>query len=485
MRARSAKQRFPVAQWKEDLAVIHDTAIKMSQKQVIKTGRHSTQGTGTITPNSGFGTPNQIWSSRRSISNYLGIGGNSSEQTTRAPSPSGEGDVPLSMGSRTGPGHISERKARGRKRLRKLAPDSRDSSVRSRSARRSIFKSGASSRANSTDRSTVKGKQPITKSALSGPMPSSSAARDQAPDSRVSRISEHTDEDKHEPANASQGDLRQFNFSNNNNYDDNVSRQSVCEESDMEASVDPSVVDEYLLTPEQVENEREKLRVANLRRTLEAHAGGSASEGSTLPPFAPSASLVGGSTPSLPGTPLAADGLMPVSGTGTPRDSITVPTDSYLSLDRVLQGKKDYKLQNVEPSFNDPTGLYYQSFEHKLRKLNGKNSESSLCIEEYLTRSERDWFNRYRNVKLGKSPASSQASSIFRVERQRPDEPAVSDVRISDARSDEGAEQFLLQEDYAPPTGIRKLLLRRIGQWPLYTFLLAFVSIRVSNRHNR
>lgn len=38
MRARSALQRFPVADWKELLATMHETAIKVNQKAAIKNG---------------------------------------------------------------------------------------------------------------------------------------------------------------------------------------------------------------------------------------------------------------------------------------------------------------------------------------------------------------------------------------------------------------------------------------------------------------
>lgn len=38
------------------------------------------------------------------------------------------------------------------------------------------------------------------------------------------------------------------------------------------------------------------------------------------------------------------------------------------------------------------------------------------------------------------------------------------------------ADEFLLGEDYAPPTGLKRILRLRVGDWPLYSILLAFVS---------
>ena len=469
MRAQSAQQRFPVAQWKDDLAIMHETAIKMSQKQSAKQSRQSAHASGTATPASETASPPQPWS-RRHFPGTPASGGNVSEPTTRAPSPSADDGGPLSLGSRVGPGHGGERQGRVRNRLSKPAPGSRDSSVHSQSAKKSIFRSARSSRANSPDRSTGNAKQTLAKELISRPMALAPAAM---PGNRVSRITEHMNEDNDDTTTSGEGDIRQFDFSHGVSSDDSIYSRSGRDEGE---GVDPSVVDEYLMTPEQVENESEKRRVAKLRRTLELHADRNAVGGVSLPPFAPSGFITGETTPSRPGTPLADDRLISAGGSQTPREQTTAPAESYLSLGSVLQGKSDYKLQNVAPFFNDPTGLYYQSFEQKLGKLNGKNSETSLCIEDYLMESEKDWFNRYRNVKLGKSAASSRASSIFRVQRQGPDEEAASDVPMSDADSIEGADQFLLQDDYVPPSGIRKLLLRRIGQWPLYTFLLAFVS---------
>ena len=296
---------------------------------------------------------------------------------------------------------------------------------------------------------------------------------------RISRIAEHQDEDNAEQ-HSSQGDLRQFDFESRNPFDDSGSGRSINDDTENDnSSVDERTMDEYILTPEQLENEKEKRRISKIQRRLEAAAGSDNGEGSSFGRDRQFTLASRANSPSIPGTPNVDDRLMPLNGSEPqdPFDDSNAPKEPYLSLGSVLQGKKDYKLQSVEPFFTDPTGLYYQAFEQKLQKLNGKNSENSLCIEDYLMQSERDWFNRYRSVKLGKSAASSRASSIFRVERQAPNEPSIHEMAVgSDDGSDDQTAQFMLKEDYTPPTGIRKIMLRRIGKWPVYTFLLALVS---------
>ena len=145
----------------------------------------------------------------------------------------------------------------------------------------------------------------------------------------------------------------------------------------------------------------------------------------------------------------------------------------------VLQGKVDYALQNVEPFFNDPTGLYYKAFNSELKDLTSKNSEDALCIENFLVMSEKDWFNRLHKVKMGKRASRARADSIFQVPQRR--QGSVVSIFNENVESaavpDNSAEQYLLREQYKPPTGLRKLLLRRARSWPFYSFLLAFVRV--------
>jgi alpha-1,3-glucan synthase len=152
---------------------------------------------------------------------------------------------------------------------------------------------------------------------------------------------------------------------------------------------------------------------------------------------------------------------------------------SSLSLAGVVGERRDYNLQKVEPSFTDPNKEYYHEFERKLEDLTGKNSENQLCIEEFLEKSEKKWFNRYRDAKLGKSQSATPASSIFRgLGGASSPEPPVYERAYHNSYTSEGAvNQFLIDKDYVPPSGLKALLLRRIGDWPIYSLLLAFVRL--------
>lgn len=156
-----------------------------------------------------------------------------------------------------------------------------------------------------------------------------------------------------------------------------------------------------------------------------------------------------------------------------PRGNYNSARNSTLSIASVVGEKTDFELQKTNPFFTDPKQDYSRSFEQKLSNLNGKNSYST-CIEDFIEKSEKDWFNRLREVKLGKT--STPVSSIFRFKDASPRESMFNEGswNVGDSK-----DEFLLERDYRPPTGVKKILLRRLGDWPLYSLLLAFVSLEL------
>jgi alpha-1,3-glucan synthase len=155
---------------------------------------------------------------------------------------------------------------------------------------------------------------------------------------------------------------------------------------------------------------------------------------------------------------------------------------STLSLEDVVGDKNDFSLQKVDPSFTDSTEEYYNDFKAKLRTLSPSNSESALCIEDFLVKSEKAWFSRFRDAKLGKKSLSndSRVSSPFRLSRSSTPR---NDRSRTSSFSGETKNEFLLSESYCPPRGIRKYLQYKIGEWPLYTLLLGLGQIMAANSY--
>lgn len=200
-------------------------------------------------------------------------------------------------------------------------------------------------------------------------------------------------------------------------------------------------------------------------------------------------------TPLSPGpNDTANDALLPPNATFSQNHRRSASGISMLSVDSVVGDKKDFKLQKVDPFFTDSSGEYYKAFDDKLKDLDGKTSEGPLCIEDYLVKSERKWFNKFRDARLGRTPGHSRhaspAPSIFK--KSRPPsptasifdgEPALDKSEGSDAREVSDDDEYLLGNDYKPPTGLRKYMQVRIGDWPLYSFFLAFGQIIAANSY--
>ncbi|KAG9972088.1 glycosyltransferase family 5 protein, partial [Aureobasidium melanogenum] len=148
--------------------------------------------------------------------------------------------------------------------------------------------------------------------------------------------------------------------------------------------------------------------------------------------------------------------------------------ESNLTVDKVIEQKEDKTPQDLLPFFTDTTGLYYRTFQRKLEDLNGKNSESALCIEEYLEKSEKQWFNRMHEVKMAKeTPAATRANS-----------PTTGQFDSNNLDPEkETADQFLLPQDYQAPTGVRRFMMYKIGDWPIYSFFLALGQIIAANSY--
>lgn len=164
-----------------------------------------------------------------------------------------------------------------------------------------------------------------------------------------------------------------------------------------------------------------------------------------------------------------------VAGGGFSLDGVIRRNQSVLTLDTVVGDRKDFELQKVEPFFNDPRGEYYSAFGHLLENHEGSLSSDKLCVEEYIRSSEKDWFAKFHDTKLGKKPrvvtsalppSSASTASTFRVED-----------------AGEIVNEFNLAEDYKPPTGLKKIMLAKIGDWPVYAFLLAFGQIIAANSY--
>ena len=168
------------------------------------------------------------------------------------------------------------------------------------------------------------------------------------------------------------------------------------------------------------------------------------------------------------GTPTYAGALNPSNN-----PTYAVMNTSHLSLASVLSGRDEFALAKVDDFFTDADGKYLKRFQDALTKLDPKTSKNQLCIEEFIIKSEKEWFNNVRNRKLGlDSHRDREWKTLFGHDVQETGEEG-SDSQRSSLHLDSSIEDG--PPKHIPPTGIRLFMQRRIGDWPIYAFLIALV----------
>ena len=418
MRARSAKQRFPVAQWVEDLEILQATSIRVHNKELVKSHGQPYTPSGYSTPTAGTGL----------LASPISPSG--------AMTPTGLQTPPMA--------HSRESSYSNTNRLSTLGPQQRNTIVYS------------------TD-----------------PTPSPSA--NEKPKSGLSRqLSLGV---RSGPGHSHR---RRLGKSNAPALGENPTHVMTDAEEESDDDNIPSYYgeDEYTLTPEQAEEGR---RMELQQQQQAATHGGLSPFHATIPAqnrhFSQGSTVTRQSISSTtPGT--FDDGLLaPIRPFAEPGNRLS--SSSVLSVDSVVGDKKDFKLQKVDPFFTDSTGEYYRVFESRLQDLNGSNSETQLCIEEFLVKSEKKWFDKFRDARLGRN--HSPAPSIFRGKRAVSPAGSFSNddsaSRESGGEENKEADEFLLGKDYVPPTGLKKWMQLRIGDWPVYSLFLGLGQIIAANSY--
>ncbi|KAE8356280.1 hypothetical protein BDV28DRAFT_127311 [Aspergillus coremiiformis] len=191
------------------------------------------------------------------------------------------------------------------------------------------------------------------------------------------------------------------------------------------------------------------------------------------------------STPN-PGTP---SGLSPYPG-----DSMLFPQSrnvSMLSLPEVVADHNQpvFELQKVDPTFTDSMGHFTRRFEELLGDLNKKNSITDYCIETYLMKSERKFYDMYNDAQLKKQPKEGLVSSP-NPDRSAEDAQynrvscvtAASDSTDAEATDDADViDQWLSRLGYKRPMAIERFMRRRLGKWPVYALFLGLGQIIATN----
>ncbi|KAJ6154162.1 hypothetical protein N7485_012531 [Penicillium canescens] len=396
MRARSAKQRFPVAQWVEDLEILQSTSIRVHDKERAKAQNLSTAA-GAYNAIYGMMTPQAA--------------------STRS-------------GASTPP----------------MQPSSRPATMGSLQRSSIIYSRDPSPGADSRPRSGLSRQVPF------GIRPISSSTEPRG-----------------------RRDLGKGSIVEG---DDSTGRASpeAEEDSDEELMATCYGDDDYPISPDGVDAARgQSPQSPGIAFTKEALLARQLARSSNTP-----------SSSTAPSTAGTDDTLIPPSrpwaGSGS-----RLSSSSALSVDSVVGEKKDFKLQKVDPFFTDSNGEYYKEFEKRLEELNGANSDNQLCIEQYLEKSEKKWFNKFRDARLGRNQGSP-SGSMHLGKGGSPtgsitNDDATSHDSVVPERKDSPLDEFMLGDNYVPPTGLKKWMQMRLGEWPVYSLFLGLGQIIAANSY--
>ncbi|KAJ5569634.1 uncharacterized protein N7459_009064 [Penicillium hispanicum] len=409
MRARSAKQRFPVAQWIEDLEILQSTAVRIHNKERAKTQSQSNNSASAYNAIYGMMTPQATMSMRSGAS-------------------SGTLTPPLQSSSRPGTMASMHRSSVVYSRDPSPGGDGRPKSGLSRQLSFAVRPASAPM--------DGRGRRDLGKGSVS---------------------------DVDEAAAVGSPDM---------DDDSEDEMMSTCYGED-----------EYPMGPDSAETPRAgspNRQSSGVPLTREVLSARHASQGSLV-----ARSIGTPSSSTAPSTTGTEDTLLPPSRPWAEPGS-RLSSTSVLSVDSVVGDKKDYKLQKVDPFFTDSNGEYYRAFEKKLEELNGQNSDSQLCIEQYLEKSEKKWFDRFRDARLGRNQSPAPSTRVGKNGGSPPGSIANDDTTSHESggpERKEGGDEFFLGDDYVPPTGLKKWMQMRIGDWPVYSFFLGLGQIIAANSY--
>ncbi|KAL5338002.1 hypothetical protein BJX70DRAFT_408930 [Aspergillus crustosus] len=186
------------------------------------------------------------------------------------------------------------------------------------------------------------------------------------------------------------------------------------------------------------------------------------------PPFSHSRASSSTSTP---------DSSLPVSRDSSPIRSPGPVYDasratSTLSLPAIANDHDQpvFELQKVDPTFTDSNSHFTRRFQDQLANLSKKNSATDYCIEVFLMKSERKFFDMYTDAQLKK---------------QSKERPASAGQESTDSTSNsDGADemdQWLARLGYKRPWALRRFMRWRIGNWPVYSLFLGLGQIIATN----
>ncbi|WVQ79175.1 hypothetical protein IAT38_001271 [Cryptococcus sp. DSM 104549] len=174
------------------------------------------------------------------------------------------------------------------------------------------------------------------------------------------------------------------------------------------------------------------------------------------------------------------------SGTSTPERPFTMHSrvSSFDSISSIVDEKGASPLNKAMATFTDEDGEVAQKFVQKLQDLTAGNSKGDLCIEKFLIKSEKAFFDEVKKDKIASMSIRSRDSFVqstrspSMMDGFRPESPMSYSAHGHEHGQHEGHHDGgEMYDDAGPPeTRMTKLQIfmgRQVGGWPLYTIIIS------------
>ncbi|WVN90024.1 uncharacterized protein L203_105256 [Cryptococcus depauperatus CBS 7841] len=166
--------------------------------------------------------------------------------------------------------------------------------------------------------------------------------------------------------------------------------------------------------------------------------------------------------------------------------TMTSRVSSFDSISSIVDEKNASPLNKAMETFTDADGEVAQSFVQKLKDLSSSNSKGDLCIEKFLIKSEKAFFDEVKKDKIAGMSIRSRDSFIqsrapSMIDGFRPDSPISHSGHGHDDQSqyggvpgNVGAEMYDEPGPNDPSmTRVQIFMGRQIASWPLYTIVIS------------
>ncbi|KAL1410802.1 hypothetical protein Q8F55_001744 [Vanrija albida] len=164
--------------------------------------------------------------------------------------------------------------------------------------------------------------------------------------------------------------------------------------------------------------------------------------------------------------------------------SFTSRVSSFDSISSIVDEKNASPLNKAMETFTDSDGEVSQTFVQKLQGLSAANSKGDLCIEKFLMKSEKQFFNEMKKEKLMAMSVRSRdsihgggSSHQSTIDGFRPESPQGQYSLSGHSHPEDYYSSSMMYDEHGelekPMTRTQVLMERSIYGWPLYAIVIS------------